>query len=52
MMDFVFSLPMSLRGHDTIWVMVDHLTKSMHFFPIYLSNSVEDLDIIYIPEIV
>ena len=32
--------------------MVDRLTKSTHFFPIRLSNSVEDLGIIYVHEIV
>ena len=52
MMDFVTGLPRSLRGHDTIWVVVDRLTKSTHFFPICLSNSAEDLGIIYVREIV
>ncbi|GJS71384.1 putative reverse transcriptase domain-containing protein [Tanacetum coccineum] len=27
-------LPKSSSGHDTIWVVVDRLTKSAHFFPI------------------
>ena len=51
-MDFVTGLPRSLREHDTIWVMVDHLTKFAHFLPICLSNSVEDLGVIYVREIV
>ena len=45
-------LPRSLRGHDTIWVVVDCLTKSMHFLPIRVSNLVEDLSVIYVHEIV
>ncbi|KAJ0550384.1 putative nucleotidyltransferase, Ribonuclease H [Helianthus annuus] len=33
-MDFVTSLPRSQRGNDTIWVIVDRLTKSAHFLAI------------------
>jgi hypothetical protein len=33
-MDFVSGLPRSPKGHDTIWVVVDRLTKSAHFLPI------------------
>ena len=51
-MDFVSDFPRSLKGHDTIWVMVDRLTKSAHFLPIRLSNSIEDLGVIYVREIV
>ena len=51
-MDFVSGLPRSPRGHDTIWVVVDHLTKFAHFHPIRLSNSVEDLCVVYIREII
>ena len=32
--------------------MVDRLTKSMHFLPIRLSNSAEDLGIVYVHEII
>ena len=52
MMDFVSGLFRSLRRHDTVWVVVDHLTKSAHFLPIRLSNSTEDLGVIYVHEIV
>ncbi|GJY05084.1 putative reverse transcriptase domain-containing protein [Tanacetum coccineum] len=34
-MDFVTKLPKSSSGHDTIWVVVDRLTKSAHFLPIH-----------------
>ena len=32
-MDFVTGLLMTQQGHDSIWVIVDHLTKSAHFIP-------------------
>nr|GEU37999.1 putative reverse transcriptase domain-containing protein [Tanacetum cinerariifolium] len=33
-MDFVTKLPKTSSGHDTIWVIVDRLTKSAYFLPI------------------
>ncbi|GKC03406.1 putative reverse transcriptase domain-containing protein [Tanacetum coccineum] len=33
-MDFITKLPKSSSGYDTIWVIVDRLTKSAHFLPI------------------
>ncbi|GJU42948.1 putative reverse transcriptase domain-containing protein [Tanacetum coccineum] len=33
-MDFITKLPKSSQGFDTIWVIVDRLTKSAHFLPI------------------
>ncbi|GJY97983.1 putative reverse transcriptase domain-containing protein [Tanacetum coccineum] len=39
-MDFVTKLPKSSSGHDTIWVVVDRLTKSAHFLPIREDYSV------------
>ncbi|GJW31502.1 putative reverse transcriptase domain-containing protein, partial [Tanacetum coccineum] len=33
-MDFITKLPRSSQGFDTIWVIVDRLTKSAHFLPI------------------
>ncbi|GJT87772.1 putative reverse transcriptase domain-containing protein [Tanacetum coccineum] len=32
-MDFVSGLPRTPSGYDTIWVIVDRLTKSAHFLP-------------------
>ncbi|XP_073119156.1 uncharacterized protein [Henckelia pumila] len=33
-MDFVVGLPRTVRGSNSIWVIVDHLTKSAHFLPV------------------
>nr|GEU47913.1 putative reverse transcriptase domain-containing protein [Tanacetum cinerariifolium] len=37
-MDFVTKLPKTSTGQDTIWVIVDRLTKSAHFFPMKETN--------------
>ena len=33
-MDLVTRLPRSTKGYDSIWVIVDRLTKSAHFLPV------------------
>ena len=33
-MDFIKGLPTSQRGHNSIWVIVDRLTKVAHFLPV------------------
>ncbi|GKB40587.1 putative reverse transcriptase domain-containing protein [Tanacetum coccineum] len=51
-MDFIAKLPKTLNGHDTIWVIVDRLTKSAHFIPTRETDSMETLTRLYIKEIV
>jgi hypothetical protein len=34
-MDFIVGLPLTSRGYNSIWVIVDRLTKSAHFIPVY-----------------
>ena len=51
-MDFVVGLPRTPRGLDSIWVIVDRLTKSAHFIPINIRFSLEKLTSLYISEIV
>ena len=50
-MDFVTGLPLTQRQHDAIWVIVDRLTKSAHFLPINVENSLEKLAQLYVDEI-
>ncbi|GJS43004.1 putative reverse transcriptase domain-containing protein [Tanacetum coccineum] len=42
-MDFITKLPKSISGHDTIWVIVDRLTKLAHFLPIREDYKTEKL---------
>ncbi|GJT17021.1 putative reverse transcriptase domain-containing protein [Tanacetum coccineum] len=51
-MDFITKLPKTSNGHDTIWVIVDRLTKSTHFIPTRETDSLETLTRLYIKEIV
>ena len=51
-MDFIVGLPPTAQKHDSIWVIVDRLTKSAHFIPVntrYLSRKYAKL---YIARIV
>ncbi|GKD45762.1 putative reverse transcriptase domain-containing protein [Tanacetum coccineum] len=43
MMDFITKLPKSSQGFDTIWVIVDRLTKSAHFLPIRENDPLDKL---------
>ncbi|GKD24907.1 putative reverse transcriptase domain-containing protein, partial [Tanacetum coccineum] len=51
-MDFVTKLPRTSSGHDTIWVIVDRLTKSTHFLPMCEDYKMERLARLYLNEIV
>ncbi|GJX39065.1 putative reverse transcriptase domain-containing protein [Tanacetum coccineum] len=51
-MDFVTKLPRTSSGHDTIWVIVDRLTKSAHFLPMHEDYKMERLARLYLNEIV
>ncbi|GJT64134.1 putative reverse transcriptase domain-containing protein [Tanacetum coccineum] len=50
-MDFVTKLPKTTIGQDTIWVIVNRLTKSAYFLPIKEANSMEKLTRQYLREI-
>nr|GEV61505.1 putative reverse transcriptase domain-containing protein [Tanacetum cinerariifolium] len=42
-MDFITKLPKSPQGFDTIWVIVDRLTKPAHFLPIRENDPLDKL---------
>ncbi|GJS93192.1 putative reverse transcriptase domain-containing protein [Tanacetum coccineum] len=52
MMDFITKLPRSSQGFDTIWVIVDRLTKSAHFLPIRENDLLDKLARLYFNRIV
>ncbi|GJS17742.1 putative reverse transcriptase domain-containing protein [Tanacetum coccineum] len=51
-MDFVTGLPRTSSGYDSIWVIVDRLTKSAHFLPMKKTDSMEKLTQQYLKEVV
>jgi hypothetical protein len=51
-MDFVTALPKTQKRHDSIWVIVDRLTKSAHFLPVKTTFNVQQLAELYVAEIV
>ncbi|GJS32893.1 putative reverse transcriptase domain-containing protein [Tanacetum coccineum] len=52
MMDFITKLPKSSHGFDTIWVIVDRLTKFAHFLPIRENDPLDKLSRLYLNRIV
>ncbi|GJX76316.1 putative reverse transcriptase domain-containing protein [Tanacetum coccineum] len=51
-MNFVTKLPRTSIGHDTIWVIVDRLTKSAHFLPMRKDYKMDRLARLYLNKIV
>ncbi|GJW80016.1 putative reverse transcriptase domain-containing protein [Tanacetum coccineum] len=51
-MDFVTKLPKTSQGYDTIWVIVDRLTKSAIFTPMRETDPLDKLARLYLREVV
>ena len=51
-MDFVVGLPKTMKGHDSIWVVVDRLTKSAHFLPVKVTFTMDQYAQLYVQEII
>ena len=49
-MDFVFGFPLTHKKHDSVWAIVDRLTKSTHFLPVRLDYSMDRLTELYVNE--
>ena len=50
-MDFIVGLPKTAKGFDSIWVIVDRLTKSAHFLPVRNTYSTVQYARIYLARI-
>jgi hypothetical protein len=51
-MDFIVGLPLTPKKHDSIWVIVDRLTKTAHLIPVHTTYSAERYAEIYVDLIV
>ena len=51
-MDFIVRLPRTQAGYDSIWVIVDRLTKVAHFIPMKTTHSSARLAELYMSRIV
>nr|GEY50817.1 putative reverse transcriptase domain-containing protein [Tanacetum cinerariifolium] len=51
-MDFVTKLPKTQSGNDNIWVVVDRLTKSVHFLSMKETDPMDKLARLYLKEVV
>ena len=50
--DFVVGLPITQRGHNGVWVVMDKLTKTVHFLPFNTKWSIAKLARYYVREVV
>jgi hypothetical protein len=51
-MDFIVGLPNTSQKHDSIWVIVDRLTKTAHFLPVHTTFTAKKYAEIYIEQII
>ena len=51
-MDFITSLPKTRLGYDSVWVIVDRLTKTAHFIPVKTTYKGDKLAELYMSRIV
>jgi hypothetical protein len=51
-MDFIVGLPRTSRGYNSIWVIVDLLTKSAHFIPVSTTYRVRQYAKLYMTHLV
>jgi hypothetical protein len=51
-MDFIMGLPRTQPGYDSIWVIMDRLTKVVHFIPVKTTYSGLQLVELYMSRIV
>jgi hypothetical protein len=51
-MDFIVGLPNTSQKHDSIWVIIDQLTKTAHFLPVHTTYNAKKYAEIYLDQII
>jgi hypothetical protein len=51
-MDFIVGLPNTSQKYDSIWVVVDRLTKTAHFIPMHTTYNAKKYAEIYLDQII
>jgi hypothetical protein len=51
-MDFIVGLPNTSQRHDSIWVIIDRLTKTAHFLPVHTTYLAKKYAEVYLDQIV
>jgi hypothetical protein len=51
-MDFIIGLPNTSQRHESIWVIVDRLTKTAHFLPVRTTYNAKKYAEIYLDQII
>jgi hypothetical protein len=51
-MDFIIGLPNTSQKHDSIWVIIDRLTKIAHFLPVHTTYSAKKYAEVYLDQII
>jgi hypothetical protein len=51
-MDFIVGLPNTSQRHDSIWVIIDRLTKTAHFLPVHTTYNAKKYAEIYLDQII
>ena len=51
-MDFLIGLPKTQKGYDSIWVVIDQLTKTAHFLPVKTTFTVAQYAQVYLDKII
>jgi hypothetical protein len=51
-MDLIVGFPLTTRRHNYVFVVVDTLTKSVHFIPVHMTYQAPDIATIFVNDIV